>query len=482
MSSSRAKIKVLSPANSSYNFEQGLLEGIRKGLDEPVSPFGSPLSSLTSSAVSSRSASPTAPVSTSTTPSAAPEQYPAPKEEVTLTRKQKLKIRNKEKSKRRREKDRLASTEHSVKPNRAAKHLKNTGKVSATFEGETFPISKKGWISRRSKGSRSSVSLADVVGPNSKYNLELRKWNGRTTMVIVDRKRRIIAVCLGKPENDETWEDTHRRAAEVLESARDRLYFQDKDLNHRRGGFPALAVGISHGGGQKYPKVLDQDKRNEEVFEEILENKAFQRISGFTSGAFAEWAPRLYEYENKCLSDIIEHDETIRRENRHPRPEEKELRRNWPRTPWAATTFNFGPKTVCRRHLDFNNLAFGWCGITALGNYDPTKGGHLILWQLGLVIEFPPGTTILIPSAAIEHSNVRIRGNERRYSVTQYSSGGIFRYVHNGFKTVDSRMGELDSDELADHLDELSRQLEFGLSLYSDVAELEKARGVSFKE
>ena len=36
--------------------------------------------------------------------------------------------------------------------------------------------------------------------------------------------------------------------------------------------------------GQKYPKVLDQEGGNEEVFEELLNEQAFQRISGFTSG------------------------------------------------------------------------------------------------------------------------------------------------------------------------------------------------------
>jgi hypothetical protein len=64
-----------------------------------------------------------------------------------------------------------------------------------------------------------------------------------------------------------------------------------------------------------------------------------------------------------------------------------------------AMTFNFGPQTVTFDHRDSGNLAFGWCAITAFGNFDPTCGGHLVLWDMKLVIEFPPGSTILIPSA-----------------------------------------------------------------------------------
>jgi hypothetical protein len=65
---------------------------------------------------------------------------------------------------------------------------------------------------------------------------------------------------------------------------------------------------------------------------------------------------------------------------------------------------NFGPKTMCFPYKDFGNLAYGFCAVTALGRYNPKMGGHLILWDLKLAIEFPPGCTILIPSATLHHS------------------------------------------------------------------------------
>lgn len=74
------------------------------------------------------------------------------------------------------------------------------------------------------------------------------------------------------------------------------------------------------------------------------------------------------------------------------------------------------------------------------------------MWDLGLVIEFPPGATILIPSALLRHSNVPISDNERRYSLTQYTAGAIFRYVYNGFKSDKSWLNtatEADKAEVA---------------------------------
>ncbi|KAJ7066088.1 hypothetical protein C8F01DRAFT_981293, partial [Mycena amicta] len=97
-------------------------------------------------------------------------------------------------------------------------------------------------------------------------------------------------------------------------------------------------------------------------------------------------------------------------------------------------TFNF-VSTVCAPHVDFGNLAWGWCTITALGRFNPDRGGHLILWALRLVIRFPPGSVIFIPSALLLHSNSAIQDGETRSSFVQYSAGGLFRWVDQGFQT-----------------------------------------------
>ena len=99
---------------------------------------------------------------------------------------------------------------------------------------------------------------------------------------------------------------------------------------------------------------------------------------------------------------------------------------------FAAITINFGPSTVTYIHRDYKNRAAGICAVRACGNFDDEKGGHIILWDLGLIIRFPAGSTIFLPSALIRHSNTTIRATETRYSITQYSSGHLFRYVDNG--------------------------------------------------
>jgi cytochrome b subunit of formate dehydrogenase len=96
---------------------------------------------------------------------------------------------------------------------------------------------------------------------------------------------------------------------------------------------------------------------------------------------------------------------------------------------FASVTFNFGPCTITFPHLDFLNLAWGWCFITALGWFNHELGGHLILWDLWPIIGFLPGMTIAIPSAIFCHSNISIQQDKKWFSITQYTSTGVFCFM-----------------------------------------------------
>lgn len=147
------------------------------------------------------------------------------------------------------------------------------------------------------------------------------------------------------------------------------------------------------------------------------------------------------------------------------------LRPNFPRSIFAAATFNFGPRTWTFKHRDAQNCPFGWCAIQSLGVFDSKKGGHLILWDLKLVIEFPSGSTILIPSATLIHSNVPVQDGEQRASFTQYSSGGLFRWVDNGFRT-EGELAASDPEEYDRMLRLKETRWEMGLDLLSTIDDL----------
>jgi hypothetical protein len=171
---------------------------------------------------------------------------------------------------------------------------------------------------------------------------------------------------------------------------------------------------------------------------ELTESKAMRRLAGFQNRerqllpaksepddappeAFKSFFPRIYDYYERALSNLY-------RECPH-------LRRPYETSIMPAAAYNLGPATVCRPHRDSANLSFGICAIMALGHFDPKKGGHLVLQELGLVVEFPPGATVLIPSAVLTHYNSRIQQGETRYSFTQYAAGSLFSYIDNGMRS-----------------------------------------------
>ena len=142
------------------------------------------------------------------------------------------------------------------------------------------------------------------------------------------------------------------------------------------------------------------------------------------TGAFAAYAPKLYRYLAGILQKLFE---------RHPY-----FTHNFSNSIFPAASFNCGPRTVSLDHTDHSNLSHGLCDLTALGDYNHLLGGHLILFGLKLAIQFPVGSTVLIPSGCMDHGNTPISEGETRLSIAQYAAGGLFRWVAYGFRSAKS--------------------------------------------
>ncbi|KAJ7669094.1 hypothetical protein B0H17DRAFT_896597, partial [Mycena rosella] len=163
--------------------------------------------------------------------------------------------------------------------------------------------------------------------------------------------------------------------------------------HHRRGGFVALNVGLTYGKGHRVPSRIDNSDHNP-LLARLLANRDIERMATFASAAFGIWAPTLYKYYKK-------YDGALHAHLPHLQP-------NFAKSIFSCATFNFGPNVWTFKHRDVMNLPFGMCAVQALGEFDPTQGGHLVLWDLKLIIEFPPGALILLPSATMSHSNVPV--------------------------------------------------------------------------
>ncbi|KAF6759033.1 hypothetical protein DFP72DRAFT_844797 [Ephemerocybe angulata] len=299
---------------------------------------------------------------------------------------------------------------------------------------DALPASSSGYEAKTkgSSGSKAHKTLAQVM---KEKPLEYVPWDGVTPILFTDpNSGRVGLAGVGQP-NHPGYVRSHNAACEAILQAG---LGANLNTDHKRGrGFGALNVGILQGHGPRTPYNLRNDG-NEEMLEELLKNPDIIRVATFQSGEHSEplyclhashapqaalstFFPKLYAKYHSLRVDVEDH--------------LPNLKWNFKRSVFSAAAFNFGPQVVTSRHRDCMNLPAGFCAITALGNFDSEKGGHLIVEELGIVIEFPAGSCILLPSAVFTHYNTSVQPGEIRLSFTQFSSGGLFRFADNGYRT-----------------------------------------------
>ncbi|KAI0054920.1 hypothetical protein BV25DRAFT_1816360 [Artomyces pyxidatus] len=240
-------------------------------------------------------------------------------------------------------------------------------------------------------------------------------YHSSHTFVVRDNHDRILAIFAARPDGAD-WDECHQSALEAYDRFAATPGALSDDM-FRRGEFATLSAGVSYGGGQTVRRLHCMWN-----FPDVLEHPSIIRLAGFANGVFANYAPKLYAYYVDTLGPLF--------------AKLPSLKLPFANSIFTAVSFNFGPKAISWCHLDGGNVPFGLCAITSLGSFDATKGGHLYMWELGLVVEFPAGALALITSGGVHHGNTPIQPGERRASLVQYCSGGLFRYVLYGFRTA----------------------------------------------
>ena len=203
-----------------------------------------------------------------------------------------------------------------------------------------------------------------------------------------------------------------------------------------------------------------------------LKQKAFLPVLTPPIGAFKAYGKRTFDYMKTTMEAL--------RASRDSSEENLKLRKPYDDKVgvFPCRSFNLGEQSISFPHLDEGNLAQSWCSITPVGRFDPRIGGHIVLWDYGLVVEFPPGSTMLLPSALIRHSNTSIRPGESRYSIIQYASGGLFRWVHNGCMLERDWLSQASEEDLRKHQEERDLRWSKAVKMFTTLDELVgKAKG-----
>lgn len=280
-------------------------------------------------------------------------------------------------------------------------------------------------------------------------------------MPIYDSEGNIFAVLAGRPNDASYVEDADRAFTLMRLLAESEVWKENELLPHRRGTFIAHNVGISGGKGTPSPVKLSVGT-HAYLTERLLGSKSIQRLAAFGSSSFQRWSPNLFAYYKEHMDSLHAHS--------------PHLGRNFAKSVFPCAAFNMTKESESVeswKHRDSTNLPFGWCSIMTIAKkgYRPHLSGHIVLWELGLVIEFPHASTILIPSATVTHSNAAVADGDERMSFTQFAAGALFRYVDYGFRS-EKQLFNGDRKEFRRQEVLRSTRWEMGLSLYSKLDDL----------
>lgn len=124
----------------------------------------------------------------------------------------------------------------------------------------------------------------------------------------------------------------------------------------------------------------------------------------------------------------------------------------------GVTTLRYGLFSISKNYSDFAHQC----------------GGHLVLWDLWLVIKISPGATILIPSEILRPANITIQPGESWYSVTQYTAGGLFCWVDQGMQPTGRFLELLSDEEWEEYITEAKARWVMGISLFSTLTTLQQ--------
>ncbi|KAJ3504924.1 hypothetical protein NMY22_g17761 [Coprinellus aureogranulatus] len=345
-------------------------------------------------------------------------------------------------------------------PPKVAQSISSATPIPAVLELEALPANSSGYEASyaESKGER-VPGLEELLADG----YELVEWDGSAPLLLIDSETgKIFFIGIPKPKGDASYGASCDEVVELFTKLLAAGSFSEEEHSNSRGeGFVAVNFGIGAGHGPRQPYNLRQSAdQHPEAVEALLRSRALERLAAHQSASLKAYVPKVYDHYHS-------HTVPVRERLRSLKP-------NWTKSIFSAAACNIGHRVATRFHCDCRNLAFGFCAVHAVGKFDHTRGGHIVLKEPKLAIEFPAGCHILLPSATITHGNTPVQEGEVRASFTQYTAGAMFRYVDNGFGT-EAQLKRKDKAKYREMLEKKPARWEKGLAMWSTVDDLIEA-------
>ncbi|KAF9061988.1 hypothetical protein BDP27DRAFT_1337259 [Rhodocollybia butyracea] len=334
-------------------------------------------------------------------------QKPDPSRYDGLSAREKKKLKSKEswREKRAQEREEALAASGSVVKAHVQRRLDSA--TVLIINGLTLPFRQNAWTGQRAAAPSIRILATPDVFKISGLTLVKRDCESQTQVIRTSEGYR--------PD----WADLMEHFDELMEWMYRSLILPDALKHHRRGDCSTIGVGYGFGGGRVRPGVYAHSKRNSVVIKAVLEK--LNHSTNCSLQGLLSLFPKLHALYTNLDKNIVDVDNP-------------NIKRSFQNCCYPACHFNLH-KAGAVIHCDFWNWLFSMCSIFNGGKFNHKGGGHFIAWSLGLAVEFPPGSSLYIPSAAIPHSNSSVAAHERRHSMAFFLPAGLVRYYHNGFRS-----------------------------------------------
>ncbi|KAJ7106118.1 hypothetical protein C8R43DRAFT_1140605 [Mycena crocata] len=272
--------------------------------------------------------------------------------------------------------------------------------------------------------------LDEVTGTESVFNLRLVNWGGGTPHAVTvtepgEKEPKVVllvVLLLAGCSRDGDW------LKDVVEPATFQCDLAMNSATQAPGdeSAPALAGGVGTTFNDEQPPFGHTGPGmvlNTVVFFQLMASMAMKCLLGFGNRFLEVYCTVAFSALQAQKDLFLQHDPCAMY------PSDASV--------FSAASVEFGgpPRGQASTGVPDRYEAGSWSILCALGKYSSVHGGHVIFWDLGLVIAFPSGSTILIPTGLVRYSFVKVREGERRYSVLQWAGSGLTRWALNGGRT-----------------------------------------------
>ncbi|KAJ6504320.1 hypothetical protein C8R47DRAFT_1210387 [Mycena vitilis] len=230
---------------------------------------------------------------------------------------------------------------------------------------------------------------------------------------LIDAHNRLALMYIGCPVETVDWQRCIIDAGHTMLDARDYL---------KKTGFDSSAIsdGIQCSGpaGRRAQRVRGhQAVSAPDVVRTMLrESESIKRIVAFQNEVLKKSAPRAWQSSSDLIQTVLEHDVRLRIPFSQP-------------TAFSQIQYRFGTDGTPRREVAYIP---SMTALTAVGNYDGSHEGEIIIWPDKTVINFPVGATVLLPNW-LPYSFTEIAWPGWQMVVAQTSEHALAEYVANDF-------------------------------------------------